>query len=100
MSAASSRLTIPQLLNEAQRGAASAHVRYAKMLWELTTSDAATALEQLVTAMKWFATVAEVRRCRCVGLAAAAAAALSGNGNASARIGAGLSLLFWSRPPA
>lgn len=61
-SAASSRLSIPELLNEAQRGVASAHVRYAKMLWELVASDAEAALDQLVTAMKWFATVAEVRR--------------------------------------
>lgn len=50
-----------QLLNEAQRGTASAHLRYAKMLWELATADAATTRDQLLTAMKWFATVAEVR---------------------------------------
>ena len=54
-------LSVGQLLNEAQRGAASAQVRYAKMLWDLATSDAASTLEQLVVAMKWFATVAEVR---------------------------------------
>lgn len=61
-SAAGSALTVPQLLNEAQRGAASAHVRYAKMLWELALSDANAARDQLLAAIKWFATVAEVRR--------------------------------------
>ncbi|KAL4859316.1 Condensin complex subunit 3 [Chlorella vulgaris] len=58
-SAAGSALTVPQLLNEAQRGAASAHVRYAKMLWELALSDANGARDQLLAAIKWFATVAE-----------------------------------------
>ncbi|KAL4426507.1 hypothetical protein ABPG77_008365 [Micractinium sp. CCAP 211/92] len=52
-------LSVAQLLNEAQRGTASAHLRYAKMLWELATADAATTRDQLLTAMKWFATVAE-----------------------------------------
>ena len=54
-------MTVPQLLNEVQRGVASAHVRYSKMLWELATADALTTCEQLLTAMKHFATVAEVR---------------------------------------
>lgn len=53
-------LSVAQLLNEAQRGAASAHVRYAKMLWELATSDAVGTADQLLTAFKFFATVAEV----------------------------------------
>ncbi|PRW59671.1 ARM repeat superfamily isoform 1 [Chlorella sorokiniana] len=52
-------MTVPQLLNEVQRGVASAHVRYSKMLWELATSDALATCEQLLTAMKHFATVAE-----------------------------------------
>lgn len=65
MSAVGSALTVPQLLNEAQRGAASAHVRYAKMLWELATGDANDTRDQQLAAMKWFATVAEVRAGLC-----------------------------------
>ncbi|PSC71431.1 condensin complex subunit 3 [Micractinium conductrix] len=57
--ASAAGLTVAQLLNEVQRGAASAHLRYAKMLWEVATADAEGTLDQLLTAAKWFATVAE-----------------------------------------
>jgi len=53
-------MSLPELLNEVQRGVASAHVRYSKMLWDLATADAVTTCAQLLTAMKHFATVAEV----------------------------------------
>lgn len=72
--ASAASLSVAQILNEAQRGAASAHVRYAKMLWELAERDIAAAAtggggaaasvgiaDQLLIAMKHFATVAEVR---------------------------------------
>lgn len=53
-------LSVAELLNEAQRGAASAHVRYSKMLWELAHRNAEDVLAKLLVAVKWFATVAEV----------------------------------------
>ena len=58
---ATAYLTVAQLLNEAQRGSAHAHLRYAKALWELANEDAEATFTQLLVGMKWFMTVAEVR---------------------------------------
>ena len=53
-------LSVPVLLNEAQRSSASGHLRYAKVLWELAGEDADGSLGQLVFGMKLFMTVSEV----------------------------------------
>lgn len=53
-------LSVPVLLNEAQRASASGHLRYAKALWEVQREDATETLEQLMFGMKLFMTVPEV----------------------------------------
>jgi condensin complex subunit 3 len=53
-----SGLTVPQLLNEAQR--ASAHQRYANVLWDLQAEDEKSTYEQLLFGLKLFLTLAEV----------------------------------------
>ena len=58
--ATQSSLTVPVLLNEAQRASSSGHLRYAKVMWELQGEDAEQTLEQLMFALKLFMTVAEV----------------------------------------
>ena len=56
-----SHLSVPELLNEAQRGSAASHLRYAKVLGELAEQDAEATFTQLLVGMKWFMTVPEVR---------------------------------------
>jgi hypothetical protein len=53
-------LTVPQLLNEAQRATASGHLRYAKILWELVSEDPQNTYQQLFFGLKLFMTVGEV----------------------------------------
>jgi hypothetical protein len=53
-------LSVPVLLNEAQKSSASGHLRYAKVMWELASEDTAGTLEQVVLGMKLFMTVSEV----------------------------------------
>jgi hypothetical protein len=54
-------LSVGELLNEAQRGTAAAHHRYAKALWERVEDDYEAAFSQLVHAAKLFMSVPEVR---------------------------------------
>jgi hypothetical protein len=65
-------LSVPVLLNEAQKSSASGHLRYAKVMWELASEDTDYTLEQLVLGMKLFMTVSEVgshaklKSCSCL----------------------------------
>ena len=59
----SQSLSVPVLLNEAQRASASGHLRYAKVLWELQGEDATETLEQMIFGLKLFMTVPEVGGC-------------------------------------
>ncbi|KAH7619222.1 hypothetical protein Ndes2526B_g06177 [Nannochloris sp. 'desiccata'] len=52
-------LSVPVLLNEAQKSSSSGHLRYAKVMWEFASEDTAGTLEQLVLGMKLFMTVSE-----------------------------------------
>ena len=58
--AADHALSVPVLLNEAQKSSASGHLRYAKVMWDLASEDTNGTLEQLVLGMKLFMTVSEV----------------------------------------
>ena len=58
--ATDSALSVPVLLNEAQRASASGHLRYAKVMWDLAGEDPEQTLQQLVFGAKVFMTVAEV----------------------------------------
>jgi hypothetical protein len=53
-------LSVPVLLNEAQKSSSSGHLRYAKVMWEIASEDTAGTLDQLVLGMKLFMTVSEV----------------------------------------
>jgi len=53
-------LSVPVLLNEAQKSSSSGHLRYAKVMWEIASEDTAGTLEQLFLGMKLFMTVSEV----------------------------------------
>lgn len=66
--ATSQSLSVPVLLNEAQRASASGHLRYARVMWDLQVENAAETLQQIMFGVKLFMTVPEVgsfdnRRC-------------------------------------
>jgi hypothetical protein len=53
-------LSIPELLNEAQRASSSGHLRYAKVMWELVAENPTSTLNQLVLGTKLFMASSEV----------------------------------------
>jgi len=58
--ATSQSLSVPVLLNEAQRASASGHLRYARVIWDLQVENAAETLQQIMFGVKLFMTVPEV----------------------------------------
>lgn len=58
--ASSQGLTVPAILNEAQRCSASGHLRYAKMLWEIAEEDTQGTFDAVMFGLKLFMTVPEV----------------------------------------
>jgi len=61
---ASSLLSVPVLLNEAQKSAGNGQIRYAKLVWETVEGGVVEeAVHQLCTCLKWIVVKAEVRCC-------------------------------------
>lgn len=62
---ATSTLTVPILLNEAQRASSSGHLRYAKALWDLQNEDEEKTFREFLLGVKIFMTVPEVGIHQC-----------------------------------
>lgn len=56
----SSILTVPVLLNEAQKSLGHGQVRYANMLWDRVEENMEDELHQLCICLKWIVSLSEV----------------------------------------